>query len=151
MIKCQKCGELIEEGKKYCPDCGNSLIQHGKKTGKPIAGGILIIIAAVFCLVASIFVLLTKLYSPYDDNFQWWVLIIVIFAIWGFAIGLTGGIFSLKRRHFPIAIIGASFVLVGGWLDFFGTIIFGIVIVILGIIATILIAVSKNEFTVSNR
>ena len=165
---CPKCGKGIEKDQKFCPDCGQVLtlpsspqqtpvapFHYQKNTNKPVAGGILLIIAAVFCLIASVFVIIFKSYSysydysyPYSSYsyFNWWIIIVVIFEIWGFAIGLAGGIFSLKRNHFPIAIIGASFVLVAGCFDFIGTFILGIIILILGILSTIFIALSKNEF-----
>ena len=153
MIQCSKCGKLVEAGKNFCPNCGNTITENQQKTGNPIVGGILLIIAAVFCLVASIFALFLRSYTyNYDyygggfSYFNWWILIVVIFEIWGFAIGLAGGIFSLKRNHFSIAIIGASFVLVAGCFDFIGTFILGIIILILGILSTIFIALSKNEF-----
>jgi len=151
---CPKCDEIIKDGKDFCPNCGSSLLHQRKKTGKPIAGGILIIIAATFCLVASIFVLIFRFYTSYYGYgsysiYNWWMIIIVIFEIWGFSIGLAGGIYSIKRTHFPVAIIGSSFVIVAACLDFFGTLFLGIVILILGIIGTILIAVSKKEFIIT--
>jgi len=152
-ITCSHCDEIIKDAKDFCPNCGSSLLHQRKKTGKPIAGGILIILAATFCLVASIIVLIFKLltYIGFDSHltYNWWMVIIVIFEIWGFSIGLASGIYSMKRTHFPVTIIGASFVIVAACLDFLGTFFLGVVILILGIIGTILIAVSKKEFIVT--
>jgi RNA polymerase subunit RPABC4/transcription elongation factor Spt4 len=139
MIKCSKCGELVEDGKNYCPNCGNSLTQKTKKTGKPIVGGILLIIASCFSLIAGIYILFT--------SFDIWLkLIIVIFDIWGFAIGLTGGILTLKRIHYPIAIIGTAFVLVAACLSIIGAFPVFITNLILGILIAVFITSSKKEF-----
>jgi hypothetical protein len=143
---CPVCNEIIMEGKNFCPNCGYKLSSLGKRTGKPIAGGILLLIAACFCFAAAIFSLFRMIGIFYYGFGGPFLLIIVIFLIWGFSIGLAGGIFSLKRKNFPVALLGASFVLVAGCLDFFGTIVLGFVILILAILSTIFIAISKNEF-----
>jgi len=158
MIKCSNCGGMVEEGKNFCPNCGNRLMRseketdkpfvNGKRTGFPMAGGILLIIAAVFCFLTGFLLPLTAAYYSWIGS-----LIILIFGIWGFAIGLAGGIYSLKRNHFSIAIIGSAFVLVYACVNIgvslFSHVIyalFGILILILSILSIIFIAVSKNEF-----
>jgi hypothetical protein len=131
----------------------------GKKPNRSLIGGILTIIGACFCLVEGNYIMLFFMsgYDYYWRSFFWdimgywphwgWLYIIsLIFHFWGFAIGITGGILSIKKIKFPLSIIGAVFVLVSGCLAFAGTFILGIIILILGILAIIFTAVSKDEF-----
>jgi RNA polymerase subunit RPABC4/transcription elongation factor Spt4 len=157
---CPKCDDVIEEEKNFCSNCGYSFIQSKKKTGKPIAGGILIIIAACFCLVSGFWAIF-KIYTAWETytifdysstlyyGLWWFMAVQLIFLIWAFSIGLPGGIYALSRKKFSVSIIGASFVIVGGCLDLFGTFFLGIVILILGILGTVFIGTSRNEFQVS--
>lgn len=155
MVYCENCGSKLNEGARFCSRCGQNVTkpvaqtdypvmppQAQKRTGKPIAGGILIIIAACFCLVSGILFVL---------YWWWWYLIVIaVFNFWGFAIGLTAGILAIRRTNYVFAIVGSAFVIVGGALGFVELIAFGIIlaiiIFILGILGTIFIAISKPEF-----
>jgi len=134
------------------------------RTSKPIVGGILIVIGAVWCLVMGLLCVLnltifSHSYSYYNDFNYWidgeiWLAIIItiaVFEFWGFAIGLTGAVLTFKRTRFVIAIIGASFVIVGAGLAFLVYLPLAILILILGILGLIFIAISKNEFIPANR
>jgi len=126
----------------------------GRKTGLPVVGGILILIAAVWCLVEGLLIVFLGIFSHwwYWGGYFWgWggiviMIVVAVFEFWGFAIGLTGAILTFKRIKFPIAIVGASFVIVAGGLAIFGTSVLGIIILILGILGTIFTALAKNEF-----
>ncbi len=145
---CSACNVVIEEGKNFCSNCGKKLKQFENKTGKPIAGGILLIIAAVFCLIATVYSML------FLDQYHSIIFLIIqlIFGLWGTGVGLMGGIDSLRRSHFISTIVGSSFVIVAACINFAGILfnlvflIFGIIILILSILSTVLIATSKNEF-----
>ncbi len=156
MLTCSKCGELVKNGENFCSKCGNCLTMDKKKTSKPIAAGTLLIIAASLCLIVGFIYLYSLLimwsYISYSllagtpEVTTFYFVIGVIFDFWAFAIGLAGGIFSIKRTHFPIAIIGSSFVIVAACISivfFFIT----IPILILGILSAVFIAISKKEFT----
>jgi hypothetical protein len=145
---CSACNEIIEGGKNFCPKCGKNLNQIENKTGKTIAGGILLIIAAAFCLIAT-------LYTMFFVNEHQDIIFLIaqlIFGLWGTGVGLVGGIDSLRRSHFVSTVIGSSFVVVAACINFTGVfynivfLIFGIIILILGLLSTVLIAISINEF-----
>lgn len=136
MIRCSKCGEMVEDGKNYCPNCENSLIRQGKKTKFPFIGGILLIITSCFSLVSCIILMFIVTFGAR--------FVFLIFGIWGFAIGLTGGFYSLKRKRFFITIVGCSFVLVYTFLIV--SFAFGKVLFILSILSTIFILIAEKEF-----
>jgi hypothetical protein len=132
-------------------------------TGFPIAAGILAIIAASIIIfnallaVAQTVNLANSYY--YQQNLTY--LVFVLFAgIWNFiafGLGLAGGIFSIKRKHFALTIVGMSFLLVGGFISVFESailggywsygMIIGMPIIILTMLSIIFVGVSKNEFT----
>ena len=96
-----------------------------KRTGKPIVAGILILLAAPV-------VLLQSFAAQAATGVMAWI------VFWGFIsfgiIAIVGGIFTLRRRVWGLALAGAicaslSFV---SWM--------------IGIPAVILVATSKNEF-----
>lgn len=69
-----------------------------KRTGLPIAAGILTIIAACACLIVGIIGLIVFVLSQADQ-----LLIQGVIAVLAFAFGLRSGIMSLKRRHFAMS------------------------------------------------
>jgi len=73
-----------------------------------------------------------------------------IFGILGFGLGLTGGILTLKRRMFGLAILGTVFIMVGGifsFADILTGIVLGIPALVLAIISLVFTGVSHREFT----
>jgi len=160
-LNCPSCGkEVIDDNAIYCPYCTKPLRLLRKRTGLPIAGGILTIIAAcvsiiggVIGMAAFISFLSWSYYYYYRPIYQ--VLFMGVFGILAFALGLTGGIFSLKRRHFALSIIGTSFVVVSGVITMeaiaiTGSWSFGLLLglppVLLSILGLIFVAISKGEF-----
>lgn len=81
-------------------------------------------------------------------------LLMGIFGIFGFAFGLTAGIFTLKRIHFGVAIVGACFPLVSGAVNIvpigyrstYAGLLFGLPILILSLLGLIFTTLSKREF-----
>ena len=59
---------------------------------------------------------------------------------------MPGGICTISRKRYVLAVVLSVFVIVGGGIDFFGTVVFGIISLILGILGVIFIAMSKSEF-----
>jgi len=79
-----------------------------------------------------------------------------VFGILVFAFGLTGGIFSIRRRRFGLSIFGMSLLTVMGFFvllvpalfgELFGALLFGMPIVIPSILSVIFVALSEGEFT----
>ena len=118
-----------------------------EKTWKPVAGGILNIIAGVFSLIGFITVIILIILisiSPYIQNSFWdidpiaagvaqtvFVIVAIVTLITG-VLPLIGGIYSLQRKRWGLALAGSIAAI-------FGT-------TILGILSVIFIAMAKSEF-----
>ena len=121
-----------------------------EKTWRSIGAGILDIVAAVLILYVALRGLgIIPMVFYLDDvwsRFTWCIspIIAVVFAI----LGLIGGIFALKRKKWGLALIGS--VSVWGASIYFGTMssfyMQGEVFLWLGILALMLIAISRKEF-----
>jgi hypothetical protein len=128
-------------------------------TGFPIAAGILTIIAASLTIVNALLLVIqignfSSIIYYFEHNLPFLVFALFV-GIWNFVafgLGLTGGIFSIKRKHFTLSIVGISFLIVSGVFSLLGTglsgwwMMIGIPVIILGILSVIFIGVSKNEF-----
>jgi hypothetical protein len=116
-----------------------------EKTWKPVAGGILNIVAGVSSLIGFIVVIISIGFI--DSPFLWDSLdldpisagvvqtVLVIIAIVTFITGvlpLIGGIYSLQRKRWGLALAGSIAAIIGT--------------TILGILSVIFIAMAKNEF-----
>ncbi|MEM3578476.1 MAG: zinc-ribbon domain-containing protein [Candidatus Bathyarchaeia archaeon] len=156
-LYCPKCGKEVSNEAFYCPFCGTQIkTAISKKTGFPIAGGILGIIASCICIFVGILGILTSA-QPYYPYSRFGMLLMGIFGLIGFAFGLTGGILTLRRKSFQLAIIGISLILVSGFITilasttepygYIGGVIFGIPVIILSILSLIFTSISKSEFT----
>ncbi len=119
-----------------------------KRTGYPIAAAILAIIASG---IEARYIVFLFVGAPGSL----WVLI-GIFAVVVFAFGLTGGIFSIGRRHFGLSIFGMSLLTLMGFFALLIPALFGelnsglyvgIPIIIPSILSVIFTAISKSEFT----
>jgi hypothetical protein len=160
ILYCLNCGKEIKDEKAlYCPYCAKPLTsvpQTGllpKRTRFPITAGILIIIAACICFFAGILcyynLIVVGVYPIYPPLFAYSS--VGIFGILGFAFGLTGGTLTIKRKNFTLSIIGICLVLLSGSVTIivwgvWGSILFGLPIVLLSILGLIFVAVSKAEF-----
>ena len=116
-----------------------------EKTWKPVAGGILNIIAGVSSLIGFIVVIISIVFigSPFFwdsldiDPISAGVIqtVLVIVAIVTLVTGvlpLIGGIYSLQRKRWGLALAGSIAAIIGT--------------TILGILSVIFIAMAKNEF-----
>ena len=108
------------------------------QTVMPVIAGILLIVSAGFKLL-SLFALLTaSLFIPVPTWFPmvatgWLVVLLTLLFLLGIAaITIAGGISSLQRKRWNLALIGA----IVSILPFS----------LLGIAATVLVVISRNEF-----
>jgi uncharacterized membrane protein len=113
-----------------------------EKTWKPVAGGILNIVAGVFSLIGFIVLIIIASSSfiwdqagmdPMSANVAQTVLVVA--AVVTFITGilpLIGGIFALQRKRWGLALTGSIAAIIGT--------------TILGILSVIFIAMAKNEF-----
>jgi hypothetical protein len=118
-----------------------------KRTGYPIAAGILTIIASCLTLYFGI-----RFFRAVG---LFWVLM-GIFGILAFAFGLTAGIFSIRRRRYGLSIFGMSLLTFMGFLmllvpasfsALLTALLFGLPLLILSILSVVFAAMSKDEFT----
>jgi hypothetical protein len=81
-----------------------------------------------------------------------------ILGVLGFAFGLTGGIFSTRRKLFALTIVGTTLVIVPGLVTIVAFalvgynswmvgLLFGLPIIILSVLGVIFAAISGSEFT----
>lgn len=131
---CSACSTIMA-GKTYCNTCAANVsgVVMGKQTGKPIAGGILGIIAGVVVFfVGAILIADGATVDYYWESADWAEIgtgiILVVLA----ALAVVGSSFAIARRNFALSVLGGICAL-PFWL--------------LGIPALILIALSRNEFT----
>jgi hypothetical protein len=151
----------------FCPYCGIGLAVASapppptKKTGFPIAGGILTIIGSCVAAFIGIFMLIISALQSYSYYYSYnpylEYLLIGMFGVIGFAFGLTAGIFSLRRRHFAISIIGTSLLMLSGFVTMlafalmaygsvWGGLLFGLPIMLFSLLGLIFTAISRSEF-----
>jgi hypothetical protein len=119
--------------------------------GFPTAGGALTIVACCISFVIGILALIEISYHDYFYYYSGYAIAGILNVI-GFAFGITAGVLTLKRRIFPLAIAGASLVLVSSAIITavftpFGGFAFGVSAFVLSILGVIFTAVSKSEFT----
>lgn len=157
VLRCRKCGKDMAQDANYCSNCGN-LMKPGSswRTGFPTAGGVLAITATSVCIwVGFIGVYASASRVGYYLGYpQSPLLIMGIFGFIGFVSGLIGGIFALQRRHFAVAMLGSSLILISGVVDMvvfapkmamIGEL-FGAPNIILSSLSLIFIALSKEQF-----
>ena len=160
-MNCPNCGEVIkDEFALFCPYCANRLNVPKKRSGFQITAAILTIVGACFSVSIGLFGLVPFM-STFGRSFYLgtyaYFLIMVLFNIFSFALGLASGLFTLRRRHFCWSIVGMGFVLASGFVTIFtfGTFggttlllgfVFGSPIIILALLGLVFAAVSRNEF-----
>jgi hypothetical protein len=152
---CISCGRPIDFSANVCPYCGydyRSPLAAGpppaKRSGSPVAGGALVIIAGILALANAVTFLTygvadleaTGVELPSGVTWEDLLGILrgcgVLEIILG-AVAILGGVFAIQRRHFGLAVAGAL-------MGMFG---FGLTVgAVLGLIGLILIAISRKEF-----
>jgi len=109
-----------------------------EKTWEPTATGVLCVAAGVLTLISSVSMLLgMSIFLSSVPSFGLArMALILVFVIPGLILGalsIIGGVFSLKRKYWGLALAGA----IAAIFPFFP----------LGILAIIFVAMGKNEFT----
>jgi len=131
---CSRCRTVVS-GKTYCPACAPRASDPVKKqeTGKPVAGGILGIIAGVLGLaLGAILIAGGSATDYYWESVDWSTvglgIALVIFSI----LAIIGSSFAFGRKNFTLSVAGGVCAVLALWP--------------LGIPSLILIAMSRNEF-----
>jgi len=106
--------------------------QPTKKSGIPVAGGVLTIIGGVLSFIMFLIVLSVSTDSYYDglSDFGWVTLILTFSCA---IVAFVGGAAAIIRKYYPLALLGAICSLAG--------------FVVFGIPAIILIAISHKDFS----
>ena len=130
---CLECRTMVGD-KVYCPVCTAKIYERGagKRTGKPVVGGILGIIAGVINFSAGIGLIVDgAAIDLSSESVNWsemgWGEVLVILGI----IAIIGSSLAIARRNFVISVIGGICALPP---------------LLLGIPALVLIARSRDEF-----
>jgi RNA polymerase subunit RPABC4/transcription elongation factor Spt4 len=130
---CLECRTILGE-KVYCPVCAAKVYEKdaGKRTWKPIVGGVLGIIAGVINFSVGIVLIVEgAAYDQSSESVNWSEMgggeVLVILGI----IAIIGSSLAIARRNFLISVIGGVCALPP---------------ILLGIPALILIARSRDEF-----
>ncbi len=152
---CISCGRPIDFGANICPYCGydyRAPMMGGppptRRSGSPVAGGVLVIIAGILALVnAATFLTYTAAdlegtgvglpsgvtWDEIAGILKGCGVIEIVLGI----VAIVGGVFAIQRRHFGLAIAGSLMGMFGFGLTFGA---------LLGLIGLILIAISRKEF-----
>jgi hypothetical protein len=136
---CPSCGSIIKKEAEICVHCGVRVRRASaskpkeKCPGKPIAGGILGIIASVAPLIAAIVLISAGATPDYEGEPLDWVQIGAGIALLALAlVTMVGSSYAILRRNFGLAIAGGICAVFSMGL--------------LGVPALILIALSGKEF-----
>jgi len=130
---CAKCGTEVPEGNRFCANCGAAVSAvPEKRSGKPIVGGILGIVAGVLALGAGIALVVDGANVGPLESVDWeGIGFGISFLVTG-TLAVLGSSFAIPRRNFVLAVIGAVLALWPMWP--------------LGIPAIVLISLSYEEF-----
>ena len=165
---CPRCGKsILQDDAVFCPYCAMSLTAVSapsvrvKRSGFPVAAGVLTIIGACVAAVSGIVGLIgfytTISYSYYYYYHQYEWLVMGAFGILGCALGLTGGIFTLMRRRFALCITGMVLIIISGfvtagafvlilWNGWGMGLLFGLPPIGLSVLSIIFASVSRGDF-----
>jgi len=163
---CPRCGKsILEDDAFFCPYCTMSLTAVSvppvrvKRSGFPVAAGVLTIIGACVAAISGIVGLIgfytTISYSYYYHPYE--SLVMGVFGILGCALGMTGGIFTLMRRRFVLCISGMVLIMISGfvtvgafvlilWNGWGIGLLFGLPSIFLSVLSIIFASVSRGDF-----
>jgi len=168
-MRCPNCQMEVEPGKPVCGYCGAPMYAgqqnqpypppvyggyypppapypppgYGyyppQSSGTPIAAGVLLLIGGILALIDGVIVLALgslagSLVPEAGAIYAVCGALVMVFGI----LGLLGGIVALQRKLWALALVGAIFCMLSIGPYFISS--------ILGLIALILVAISKNEF-----
>jgi len=166
---CPRCGETLQSGIAYCPKCGYPIPGSGEnapqaypqqpyaqpyytqppvQTKRPFYAGILLVLSGLvaFAVAATVFTSADSIIQSITDQLgqsipgvQDIINVMVAIGIFVGSMAIISGYCALKRKWFPLAVIGGIFGL-------FTLGIFFLEGSIMGLIGLILILMSRNEF-----
>lgn len=131
---CSTCRTVVG-GKTFCPACATSVsgVVKRKLTAKPIAGGILGILAGVFGLVVGVILIGGGAATDYYwESVDWFAVGLGIAAVVFGILAIIGSSFAFGRKNFTLSVVGGICALLALWP--------------LGVPSLILIAISSSEF-----
>ncbi len=155
---CLKCGRQLADDFDYCPGCGISLSPDRKRSRSLTVSAALGIIAACISVVLGILFLLDgsfNLQQPYYFGYTFGEAQVVagFLSLFAFVFGLTGGILTLRKRHFEIGVFGFGLLILGsvlslivGYGGLFLFLFFGLPILVLSVLGFALINARSSEF-----
>ena len=166
LAHCPQCREQVPvKGAQYYPFCSAPLTtptrertpqgdrQAIQRTSYPPASGVLSILASSYAVLWAILISIMLALG-----YQWGTTVVpsVVLSFVGFAFGLAGGIMTLRRRAFLLAVGGTSCILVVGlvvlWISILWGlttlgILWGLPTLVLSILSFIFLAMSSKEFS----
>lgn len=130
---------------------------HPFMFGKSMAAGFFIIFASIFCLIFAIYVLFDWIiyYIEYPEDYYYdggglymWI-IIFIWSIIAFGVGLITAVLCFKRTRYKIAIFGSIIVLISAFFMFFDYFTgFGMLTLIFALPGMIFLMLAKRDFDI---
>jgi hypothetical protein len=154
-VICPNCKKEIKEVEgTFCPYCAKSLNQNNR-SGLLISSGVLAIIASIFVLpsiVSFVRIITSGLYTQYLSTMLSGVSVFCFIAL---VFGLVAGISTLKRKRFPLALIGICLVFVSNIIasiftiimgEFSSFLMFGLPAAIMLLLSVIFTAASRKKF-----
>lgn len=173
-LHCPNCGkEILDENAVFCPYCGKPLAvpAHQAKairsTSLPTAAGVAIIMAAtisaLYGLLGTLNIVLELGRIGSNINLSFEILFEGFFGVLAFAFGLVAAIFTLKRRHFALSMLGAGLLLFFGigiviiemWgmqrtgvlgMNWIAVLINGLPVVVPSLLGVVFLRLSEDEF-----
>jgi len=154
-LNCPNCGrEVTNQDATFCPYCAKPLRLVQKRTGLPLAAGILAIIPSCLIGFSGIAGLIAAaIIEP--------VLMVMALPFLALTIlGLSAGIFMIKRRHLTFSILATSILLVSGAIflvmsfaipvsDITSALnyLWSTIMMVLSTLSLLFAAISRNEFS----
>jgi len=158
VLHCPNCGkEIKDEDALYCPYCSKKIEEISlKRTGFPIAGGILAIIGACISIFLGVGGIIISWHRYFYEGIGYPFLFLGLVGVLAFVFGAIGGITALKRKDFVLSVIGACFLLFQSIVTILafgsehvweGALVYGTPMLVLSILSLVFIVVSKEEFS----
>lgn len=153
---CIRCGEYLRPGVTYCPKCGAprpgaaprpSALPSTARSRKVSWAGVLLCLAGIVGFVMAVYVLTSseEIIAQAEEisggdlaNLEDAVVALAGFWVFAGAMSMVGGVCALKRRYYPLVVIGAVMAVMTGGFFLEGT--------IMGLIALVLVLTSRQEF-----
>ncbi len=128
---CLNCGRPFDARSPACPYCGKPAWDPKRDTNYAVIGGVFCIISGVLGLLTGVLIIVVSAtLIPFFPD--WGIICGSIPLIFGI-LALFGGIFAIQRKVFGMAVVGAVFSILAGFIIF-------------GILALVFVILGKDEF-----